>query len=343
MQTGTKLISVIGGGGFLGRYVVQNLARQGARVRVCVRDPEGAKFLKTLGTPGQVNTVYANVCDPASLDAALAGSDAVINLAGIIKPFFKNTFERVHVEGAANVATATRKLGIDTLVHVSSLSANADSKSEYARTKFAGEQKLLEIFPGAVVLRPSLLIGVEDQFMNLFAKLARYSPVLPVVGCPVVPKIKMVEGAATQWRIPVLEFCSMGGASFQPIFVGDVADAVTVALDKPDARSKIFELVGPTTYTFKRLLEMILAETGQNRLILPLPIPLAMIYAFFLEWVPGKPATRDQVRLIVEGNTKGGEHPGIEALGIEAQGIEAILPTYLRSYREPKNRRLREA
>lgn len=343
MQAATKLISVIGGGGFLGRYVVQNLARQGARVRVLVRDPEAAKFLKTLGTPGQVNIVYANVCDPLSLTEALAGSDAVINLAGIIKPFFKNTFERVHVEGAANVATVAKTLGIKTLVHVSSLSANPDSRSEYSRSKFAGEQKVLEAFPDAVVLRPGLLIGVEDQFMNLFAKLARVSPVLPVVGCPVVPKIKMVEGAAAQWRIPVLEFCSMGGASFQPIYVGDVANAVVAALDKPDARSQTFELAGPTTYTFKQLLEMLLKETGQKCMIGPLPVPLAMFYAFFLEWIPGKPATRDQVRMMAEGSTKGGEHPGIEALGVQAQGIEAILPTYLRVYRAPKNQRLREA
>ena len=337
-----RLVSVIGGGGFLGRYVVQGLVRSGARVRVCVRDTQGAQYLKILGDVGQVNLVYANICDPSSLRAAIDGADSVINLAGVLKKRGKNSFERVHVEGARNVAKAAKAEGVKNLVHISSISANPDSKSAYARTKFTGEQAVIEEFPGAVILRPSLLIGPEDQFMNLFAKMAGISPALPVVGCPIVPKIKMVEGTASRWRIPVLEFCSMGGANFQPVYVGDVADAIINSLDNKSAQGKIFELTGPATYTFKRLLELMLAETGRRRLIVPTPIPFALMQAFFMEFIPGSIASRDQVWLMVEGNVKSGECPTIEDLKITPKNIESILPTYLRSYRPQKYRRARE-
>ena len=337
-----RLVSVIGGAGFLGRYVVQDLVRGGARVRVCTRDIQDAQFLKILGDVGQVNPVYANVCDPSSLRAAIDGADYVINLAGVLKKRGKNSFDKVHVEGARNVAKAAKAEGVKGLVHVSSISANPSSRSTYAKTKFAGEQAVTEEFPDAVILRPAMLIGPEDQFMNLFAKMAGISPVLPVVGCPVIPKIKMVEGAASQWRIPVLEFCSMGGASFQPIYVGDVASAIINSLGNKSAKGKIFELTGPLTYTFKHLLELMLAETGQRCLIIPEPIPLALMQAFFMEFIPGSIASRDQVWLMVEGNMKSGEHPTIEDLKITPKNIESILPTYLRSYRPQKYRRPRE-
>ena len=337
-----RLVSVIGGGGFLGRYVVQDLVRAGARVRVCVRDPQGAQFLKILGDVGQVSIVYANVCNPGSLLTAVDGADSVINLAGVLKKRGKNSYERVHVEGARNVAMAAKDSGIKNLVHVSSISANPDSRSAYGRTKSAGEQAVMEEFPDAVILRPSLLIGPEDQFMNTFAKMAGISPVLPVVGCPVIPKIKMVAGASTQWRIPVLEFCSMGGANFQPVYVGDVASAIINSLNNKSARGKTFELTGPLTYTFKRLLELMLAETEQKCLIVPAPIPMALTQAFFMEFIPGSIVSRDQVWLMVEGNVKSGECPTIEALGITPKNIESVLPTYLRSYRPQKYRRARE-
>ena len=337
-----RLVSVIGGAGFLGRYVVQDLVRSGARVRVGVRDVESARFLKTLGDVGQVNCVYTNVCDLDSVRNVIDGADSVINLAGIITKSRKNTFQNVHVEGAKNIAAAAKAEGAKNLVHVSSISASPQSKSEYARTKFAGEQAVLEAFPDAVILRPGLLIGPEDQFMNTFAKMARISPVLPVVGCPVIPKIKMVAGAASQWRIPVLEFCSMGGANFQPIYVGDVAQAIIKSLDNKNAKGKIFELTGPVTYNFKRLLQLMLEQTGQNCMIVPAPIPLALTQAFFMEFIPGSIVSRDQVWLMVEGNVKSGEHPTIEDLGITPKGIESVLPTYLRCYRPTKHQRIRE-
>lgn len=337
-----RLVSVIGGAGFLGRYVVQNLVRSGARIRVGVRDVEAANFLKTLGEVGQIHCVYTNITDPSSVRQVIDGADSVINLAGIISKSGKNTFQSVHVDGAKNIAAAAKAEGVKNLVHVSSISANPQSKSEYARTKFAGEQAVLDAFPDAVILRPGMLIGPEDQFMNTFAKMARFSPVLPVVGCPIVPKIKMVAGASSQWRIPVLEFCSMGGANFQPIYVGDVADAIIKSLNNKAAQGKIFELTGPITYSFKRLLQLMLEQTGRNCLIVPAPIPLALMQAFFMEFIPGSIVSRDQVWLMVEGNVKSGEHPTIEDLGITPKGIESVLPTYLRCYRPTKNQRVRE-
>jgi len=337
-----RLVSVIGGAGFLGRYVVQDLVRSGARVRVGVRDVESARFLKTLGEVGQVNCVYTNICDPDSVRNAIDGADSVINLVGVITKSGKNTFQSVHVDGAKNIALAAKAEGVKNLVHVSSISANPESKSEYARTKFAGERAVFEAFPDAVILRPGLLIGPEDQFMNTFAKMARTSPVLPVVGCPFIPKIKMVAGTSSQWRIPVLEFCSMGGANFQPIYVGDVAQAIIKSLDNKNAKGKIFELTGPVTYSFRRLLELMLEQTGQNCLIVPAPVPLALTQAFFMEFIPGSIVSRDQVWLMVEGNVKSGEHPTIEDLGITPKGIESVLPTYLRCYRPTKHQRIRE-
>lgn len=336
-----KLVSIIGGSGFLGRYVVQELVRVGARVRICTRDTQSAQYLKTLGEVGQINPVYTNVCDGDSIRDGISGSDSVINLAGTLKTGGGNSCENVNAEGAKNVALAAKAEGIENLIHVSSISANPDSRSVYARSKFGGEKAVLDAFPDAVILRPSMLIGEEDKFMNLFAKMAQISPILPVIGCTIMPKFKMVEGASSQWRIPVLEFCSMGGANFQPVYVGDVAKSIINSLGNKSARGKTFELTGPSTYTFKQLLQLMLAETEQKCLIVPSPIPLALTQAFFMELIPGSDISRDQVWLLIEGNVKSGDLPTIEDLGITPRGIESVLPTYLRSYRPQKHSRSR--
>ncbi len=336
-------VTVFGAGGFLGRYVIQRLARKGAVVRAVVRDTEAAGHLKTLGDPGQITLKRADVTDPKLVAAAVEGADVVINLVGIIVEKGSNTFEHIHIEGDENVAIAAREAGVKSLVHVSSVVANSESKTQYGRSKAEGDARVLAAFPNAVVLRPAWLIGAEDRFMKMFATMARFSPVLPVIGCPIMPKLKMIGGPASQWRVPVLEFCSMGGADFEPVYVGDVANAIVKVIDSKDARGKTYELVGPTLYTLKQLLELMLKVTQRKRLIMPLPVPLAMMQAFFLEMVPGKPLTRDMVRQITEGNVASGKCPGFKELGIEPVAIETVLPMYLKSYKPTALQRTREA
>jgi len=336
-----RLVTVFGGNGFVGRHIVQRLAARGDRVRVACRDPEAALFLKPLGDPGQIVAVKANVGAPGEVERALAGGDAVVNCAGLLAPMGRNTFERVHVDGAANVARAAQAAGIKALVHISALAADETAKSTYARTKAAGEAAVRAAYPGAVILRPSIILGPEDGFMNMFAAIARWSPVIPIIGCPIMPKFKMESGQDTPWRFPTFEFCDFGGTRFQPIFVGDVADAVLAGLQNPQTHGKLYELTGPRVYSFRELMELMLKSTGRKRMIVPYPIPVAFITAFFMEWLPGKPLTRDQVRLLKTDNVLSGANPTISDLGITPSSIEAVLPTYLRTFQPPSGRRVR--
>jgi len=337
-----RLITVFGGNGFVGRHIVQRLASRGDRVRVACRDPESAAFLKPLGDPGQIITVKANVAVMAEVERAIKGADAVVNCVGLLAPFGRNSFQRIHVEGADNVAKATKAAGIESLVHLSALGADLDSKSVYARTKAEGENAVLSAFPDAIILRPSIILGPEDGFMNMFAAIARWSPVVPIIGCPFMPKFKMEAGQDTAWRFPTFDFCDFGGTRFQPIYVGDVADAAIKGLDGlADACGKVFELTGSRVYTFRQLMELMLKNTGRKRFIVPYPIPLAYISAFFMELIPGKPLTRDQVRLLKTDNVLSGENPTIKDLGITPCGIESILPSYLHTYKPPSGRRVR--
>lgn len=336
-----RLVTVFGGNGFVGRHIVQRLASQGDRVRIACRDPEAALFLKPLGNPGQIVTVKANVANMAEVEAAVHGADAVVNCVGLLAQMGRNTFQRAHVEGAGNIAKAAKAAGAKALVQLSALGADPDSNSTYAKTKAAGENAVLDAFPDAVILRPSIIIGPEDGFMNMFAAIARWSPVLPIIGCPIMPRFKMEAGEDTQWKFPTFEFCDFGGTRFQPIYVGDVADAVLTGLSSTDAQGKVFELTGPRVYTFRELMELMLKNTKRSRLIVPYPIPLAFITAFFMELIPGKPLTRDQVRLLKTDNVLSGENATAKDLGLTPQSIEAVLPTYLSSYQPPSGRRLR--
>lgn len=337
-----RLVTVFGGNGFVGRHIVQRLTSRGDRVRVACRDPESAMFLKPLGDPGQIVTVKANVAVMGEVERAIEGADAVVNCVGLLAPFGRNSFQRVHVEGAGNVAKASKAAGIESLVHLSALGADFDSKSVYAQTKAEGENAVLDAFPNAMILRPSIILGIDDGFMNMFAAIARWSPVIPIIGCPFMPKFKMEAGQDTAWRFPTFDFCDFGGTRFQPIYVGDVADAVIKGLDGlADTRGKVFELTGSRVYTFRQLMELMLKHTGRKRFIVPYPIPLAFISAFFMEFLPGKPLTRDQVRLLKTDNVLSGENPTIKDLGIVPRGIESILPSYLHSYQPPSGRRVR--
>ncbi|MGH6888154.1 MAG: complex I NDUFA9 subunit family protein [Rhizomicrobium sp.] len=299
------LVTVFGGSGFLGRYVVRALARAGHRIRVGVRRPNVANYLLPMAHVGQIQLVKADVTDADAVGRALKGAAAAVNLVGILYESGRQRFDGVHAEAAATIAKAARERGLRALVHVSALGARTDSSSLYARSKAAGESAVRDAFAGAAILRPSLLFGPEDDFFNRFAALARLSPVLPLIG-----------GGRTR---------------FQPAYVCDVADAVVRCLE--DGQGILYELGGPRVYTFRQLLELILAETNRRRLLLPVPFPLAMAKASLLGLLPKPLLTRDQVRLLEQDNVVAPEARTFAALGIEPESVEAIVPSYLWRFR----------
>jgi uncharacterized protein YbjT (DUF2867 family) len=300
----TNLVTVFGGSGFLGRHTVRALARAGWRIKVATRNPNRGFFLRPLGTVGQIDFVKCDVTDAESVAHAMLGANAVINLTGIL--FAKGqTFEDVQAEGAANIAGAAAAAGIGALVHVSAIGADAESNSEYAVTKGQGEQAVREAFPAAVILRPSIIFGPEDGFFNKFAEMARFLPALPLVGG--------------------------GHTRFQPVFVGDVAQAIMVALSRQDGRT--YELGGPSTYSFKELMQLILRETGRKRALVPLPFAIAFLKAMFLQLLPNPLLTVDQVRLLKKDNVVSPTAAGLADLGITPTSVEAVIPSYLWRYR----------
>jgi uncharacterized protein YbjT (DUF2867 family) len=308
----TTLIAIYGGSGFIGRHVVRALAKTGARMRIAVRRPELAGFLQPLGGVGQIIPVQANVRYPESLLAAANGADAVINLVGILAPSGKQTFKAVQDEGARHVAEAARTSGAKAFVHMSAIGADANSPSVYARTKAAGEAAVKEVIPDAVILRPSVVFGPEDEFFNRFAALARLSPALPLIG-----------GGKTQ---------------FQPVFVGDVAKAVIAALTGKAQAGAVYELGGPEILSMKEVMERVLTYTMRKRMLVTLPFPLAKLQGAMLQLLPNPPLTLDQVRLLEKDNvvseTAKRDHRTLEGLGIvDPVAVEAVVPDYLEQYR----------
>ena len=328
------VVTVFGGSGFLGRHVVQRLCHQGAIVRIAGRDPERAMFLKPLGDVGQVVPWAADVTDAETVARALASASAAVNLVGILFERGRRTFARVHAEGAGNVARAAAAAGVRQLVHVSALGANANSESDYARTKAEGEARVRAAFPGAAILRPSVVFGPEDDFFNRFAALARFSPVLPVIGAPTFPSFRRAEGA-----LPfALDFFGAGGPKLQPVYVGDVADAVIACLKRPDAEGKTYELAGPRVYSFKEIMAFTLRAVARRRLLVPLPFWLAEIEALVLQLLPKPLLTPDQVRMLMTDNVASGTLRDLAALGIAPTPAEAVVPGYLARFRPPTRR-----
>ena len=301
----TNLVTVFGGSGFLGRHTVRALARAGWRIKVATRHPGRGFFLRPLGTVGQIDFVKCDVSDAESVAAAVMGSNAVINLTGIL--FQKGqTFTDVQAEGAANIAQSAARAGVGALVHVSAIGADADSDSDYAVTKAQGEAAVREAFPDAVILRPSIIFGPEDGFFNKFAGMARFTPVLPLVGG--------------------------GHTRFQPVFVGDVAQAIVAALGD-GARGRTYELGGPGVYSFKELLQLILRAIGRKRALVPLPFGLASFQAAFLQLLPNPLLTMDQVKLLKKDNLVAPTAAGLADLGITPTSVEAVVPSYLWRFR----------
>ena len=314
-----ELITVFGGSGFLGRYVVRALCRKNYRVRVAVRNPGLAGELRLAGDVGQVQIVQANVRNRPSIERALEGAHGVINLVGILYEKGAQTFEGSQALGAKNVAELAAAHNVKRLVQISAIGADKDSPSEYSSTKAQAEADVHDAFPGAVILRPSVIFGPEDQFFNKFADMTRFSPALPAIGG--------------------------GETKVQPVFAGDVADAIIAGLENETAIGRIFELGGPSTYTFKEIYEFILKEIDRTRLILPLPFflakPIGLVTGMLFKLWPfhGPPITGDQVDLLRTDNVvgvSGDENIGtIADLGVTSlESIEAIVPTYLWRFRE---------
>ncbi len=303
-----RVATVFGGSGFIGRYVVQRLARQGWVVRVAARDAEKAHFLQPLGNVGQIVRMPVPIQDDEAVQWAVNGADAVFNLVGILaEAGGRQTFEAVQNQGAARIARAAKAAGVKRLVQVSAIGADANSNSVYARTKGLGEQVVLEAFPEATILRPSIVVGPEDKFFNLFAAMARYSPALPLIG-----------GGKTR---------------FQPVYVGDIADAAMKAVQTPDTKGRTYELGGPRVYTFKELMQLMLRTIQRRRLLLPIPFRVAEIQGSIMQRLPKPLLTRDQVELLKQDNVVSSGALTFKDLGITPQSIEIVIPSYLEVYR----------
>lgn len=305
MSASLGTVVVFGGSGFIGRHIVQRLARAGALILVPSRHPGQVATLRLAGEVGQIVPLVADINDDSSVAAAVAGADAVINLIGILAPSRGNGFDAVQHQAAARIARAARAAGARTFVQMSAIGADPASDSAYARSKGAGEAAVRGAFPDAVILRPSIVFGPGDGFFQRFGQMAKILPFLPLIGG--------------------------GHTRFQPVYAGDVADAVMVALTDPACRGRTYELGGPRAYSFKELLRYICKQAGKpGRYLLPLPFPIATIQAAFMELLPGKPLTRDQVRLLRRDNIVSGSLPGLSDLGIVPTAVELLVPTYLR-------------
>ena len=305
------LVTVFGGSGFLGRNVVRALAKRDYRIRVAVRRPELAGHLQPLGKVGQIHAVQANLRYPASVEAAMRDSHVAINLVGILTEGGGQTFDAVQGKGAETVAQAAARAGAR-MVHVSALGADENSPSRYAQAKAAGEKAVLAAIPSAVIMRPSVLFGPEDQFSNRFAALARMSPALPLIG-----------GGTTR---------------MQPAYVSDVATAIADAVDGKTKAGATYELGGPEVLTMREIMEIILAVTGRDRMLVSLPFGLARIKAMFLQFAPGAmKLTPDQVELLRADNVVSNEAKAagltLEGLGITPDSLEAVAPQYLWRFR----------
>ena len=320
-----RLVTVFGGSGFIGRTLVRRLAQQGWVVRAAVRDPIAAEFLKPMGDVGQVTPLRADITDPAAVTMAVAGADAVINLVGILYESGKRGFDAVHVKGAANVAAAAKAAGVAKLIHMSALGADKNSESAYARSKAAGEEAVQAAFPGATIIRPSVVFGPDDGFFNMFGKMAMVSPVLPVFTRDGFKPV-CGEGGCS------IDLFGSGGPIFQPVHVGDVAAAMVNVLEDNRLSGKTYELGGPRRYTMKEVMELVLSVTGQECHLLPVPFALGMIQAAFLQLMPKPLLTRDQVRLMKVDNVARGGKPGLAELGVTPTAAEAVLPTYMNRY-----------
>ena len=303
MDARDRVVTLFGGGGFLGRYTAQALFKTGARVRVGQRNPRGANSLPPMAALGQMHLVPVDIRNPKAVRIAVQGSDAVINLVGTLK----GDFDGIHVAGARNVAEAAAEAGATALVHVSAIGADPDSESAYGRSKGEGEAAVRDAFPGATILRPSILFGREDNFVNRFAGLARLAPALPVIS---------------------------GGTKFQPVYAADVGRAVAAAaLDPRTHGGTTYELGGPQVLSMRELMEWVCETTGRARPLIDIPDPVARLIARATGWLPGAPITWDQWLMLRRDNVVSPGAQGLEAFGLGKTPLSAVSEGWLTSYR----------
>ncbi|WP_112310840.1 complex I NDUFA9 subunit family protein [Pseudogemmobacter bohemicus] len=309
----SKLVTIYGGSGFVGRYIARRFARLGWRVRVAVRRPNEAIFVKPYGAPGQVEPVLCNIRNEASVKRAALGADAVINCVGTFRRGGKNNFQAVHVDGATIIARAAREAGVAKLVHISAIGASKESASLYGQSKAAGEKAAREEFPAAIILRPSVIFGTEDEFFNKFAGMAQFAPILPIAG---------------------------GKTRFQPVWVDDVALAAVNAVTG-DAEAGIYELGGPEAMPLRDLLHRMLPVIRRRRLVLNLPSGIMALPAFGFDMaetltgglIVNRIVTRDQLKMLQSDNVVAGDARGFSDLGVTPSAFGAVIPDYLWRFR----------
>lgn len=304
-----SVITIFGGSGFIGRYIVRELAKTGALIRVISRDPQDSNTqeLKTSGYVGQIAIEYGDILKKDDIARAVEGSDIVINLVGILHERGRQKFAAIQSQGAERIAKAATAAGVKRLIQFSALGVDKAASSRYARTKLAGEDAVKAAFPNATIIRPSVVFGPEDDFFNRFAQIAMLSPALPLIGG--------------------------GQTKFQPVFVDDIAKAVRIILEQQESAGKTYELGGPNVYSFRQLLDFVMNQTGHKRAYLSLPYALARVIGAFAAILPTPPITADQVQLLKYDNVVSKEANGFAALGIRPRSIEVEAPTYLFRYR----------
>ena len=306
-----KIVVIFGGSGFVGQHLVRVLARDGWRIKIAVRRPDLAEFLKPLGTVGQIQPIQANLRFPESVSSAVVGSNAVVNLVGILSENRNQKFAAVQAQGARVVAEASKKAGVAKLVQISAIGADENSNSEYSQTKAEGETAAFENFPDAFVVRPSIIFGPEDNFFNQFARMMRISFMLPLIG--------------------------NGVTKFQPVFVGDVAEAIAKCIQGEVKSGNILELGGSEVLSFRECLELLFEVTNRRRLFLPIPFEIAKMMGKLLQIIPNAPLTADQVEILKSDNVVSQDaiEQGrtLEGIGIVPKTLATILPTYLWRFR----------
>ena len=312
MAMARKVATVFGGSGFIGRYVVKRLAASGYTVRVATRRTDRALFLKPMGGVGQIVLLHAPITDEAAATRAIEGASVVVNLVGILAERRRGDFTRIHLEGATRIARLAAAAGVERLVHVSAIGADPGSASAYGASKGRAEDAVRASFPRATILRPSIVFGPEDNFFNRFATMGQMLPFMPVIS---------------------------GATKFQPVYVGDVADAVMVVLGQAGTAGATYELGGPQVLSMRELLVWILRETEYMRRLVSVPLVLARLLAFFLERLPGRMLTRDQLAMLARDNVAASDMPGLAALQIVPTPIDLVVPAYLRRFRQGGGRR----
>ena len=307
MQNNQKIIAIFGAGGFIGKHLIRNLTKLGYRIKIATRNPYLKGYLKPLGNPGQIELFKTNIFNEEDVKNVLKNCDLAINLVGILYETRKQKFDHIHSHFPYLLSNLCNELGIKNLVHISALGVKEKHDSLYMKSKLEGEKNIQDTFKPSVILRPSVVFGPEDKFFNTFASLAQFSPVLPLVGG--------------------------GKTKFAPIYVGDVAKAIVKALELNNSEPKIYELGGPENYSFKELMEILLAEIKKKRFLISIPWGFAKFQSHFLQMLPNPLLTPDQVEMLKYSNVVSGNYPTLKDLGVSGTPIQSILPKYIYRFR----------